>query len=63
MSRLRELQERLTAHLRDPDKHPGPDDVEDRAARAAGFDGASRIGSYLRSLILRHNDTLGTPVR
>jgi hypothetical protein len=40
-----------------------PDDVEDRAARAAGFDGASRIGSYLRSLILRHNDTLGTPIR
>lgn len=30
MSQLRELQERLTAHLRDPDRHAGPDDVEDR---------------------------------
>jgi hypothetical protein len=40
-----------------------PEELEDRAARAAGFEGSSRIGTYLRSLISRHNDTLGTPVR
>jgi len=28
--RLRTLQERFTAHLRDPERHPAPEDVEDR---------------------------------
>ena len=31
---------------------------EDEAARKAGFESAGKIGFYLRSLILRHNDTL-----
>ena len=31
---------------------------EDRAAKTAGFEGADRIGSYLRRLILYHRDTL-----
>jgi len=35
-----------------------PSDAEDRAAKAAGFQGADRIGSYLRQLILYHRDTL-----
>ena len=38
-------------------------DQEEIAAKAAGFRGAGYIGSYLRSLILRHNDTLAVPVR
>jgi hypothetical protein len=33
------------------------------AARAAGFESATDIGPYLRSLILEHHDTLATPVR
>jgi len=40
-----------------------PEDRAETAALAAGFEGADRIGIYLRSLIARHNDTLGTPVR
>lgn len=40
-----------------------PDDRAEAAALAAGFEGADRIGTYLRTLIARHNDTLGTPVR
>lgn len=39
-----------------------PDEAEDRAAREAGFEAANRIGTYLRSLMLRHNDTLAGPV-
>ena len=35
-----------------------PADAEDRAAKAAGFEGADRIGSYMRRLILYHRDTL-----
>jgi hypothetical protein len=31
---------------------------EERAALEAGFEGADRIGSYMRSLILYHRDTL-----
>ncbi len=31
---------------------------EERAAKVAGFEGADRIGSYLRRLILYHRDTL-----
>jgi hypothetical protein len=36
---------------------------QDEAARVAGFDGGDRIGSYLRSLLDYHNDTLAVPVR
>jgi hypothetical protein len=35
-----------------------PVEVEDRAAKAAGFQGADQIGSYLRRFILYHRDTL-----
>jgi hypothetical protein len=35
----------------------------ERAARAAGFQGAERIGSYMRSLIAYHRDTLLTAIR
>ncbi|MCJ7630217.1 MAG: hypothetical protein MUO50_17730 [Longimicrobiales bacterium] len=40
-----------------------PDEAEDRAAKAAGFEGADRIGSYLRQLILYHRDTLCVAIR
>jgi hypothetical protein len=36
---------------------------EELAARAAGFEGADRIGNYLRSLILYHHDTLAVAIR
>lgn len=36
---------------------------QDRAAKAAGFEASNRIGTYLRSLMLRHNDTLAGAVR
>ncbi len=36
---------------------------QEAAARAAGFESAGTIGTYLRSLIQRHNDTLARPVR
>jgi len=39
------------------------EEVEERAARAAGFEGAGSIGSYLRSLIAAHHDTLAVAVR
>lgn len=35
-----------------------PSELQDRAAVAAGFEGADRIGSYMRRLILYHRDTL-----
>jgi hypothetical protein len=35
-----------------------PAEVEEEAARAAGFEGADRIGSFLRRFILYHRDTL-----
>jgi hypothetical protein len=35
-----------------------PSNVQDRAARAAGFQGAGQIGSHLRRFILYHRDTL-----
>jgi hypothetical protein len=35
----------------------------ERAALAAGFQGADRIGSYMRSLISYHRDTLATAIR
>jgi hypothetical protein len=36
---------------------------EEMAARTAGFEGADRIGSYMRSLILYHHDTLAVAIR
>lgn len=35
---------------------------EDAAAKEAGFDGVNYIGSYLRSLLLHHHDTLANKV-
>ena len=35
----------------------------ERAAKAAGFDGAATIGTYLRTLIRSHHDTLAGPIR
>ncbi|MBO6524097.1 MAG: hypothetical protein JJ971_09735 [Balneolaceae bacterium] len=35
---------------------------EDEAAKKAGFDGVNYIGSYLRSLLLHHHDTLANKV-
>ena len=40
-----------------------PADMEERAAVAAGFESSSTIGTYLRSLIVRHHDTLATAIR
>jgi hypothetical protein len=40
-----------------------PPEKDEAAARAAGFDGRSSIGPYLRALILDHHDTLATLVR
>ena len=39
-----------------------PEDREEAAANAAGFEGASRIGTYLRTLISSHHDTLAVAV-
>lgn len=39
-----------------------PAQVEDRAAEAAGFASSSTIGTYLRSLIASHHDTLATRI-
>ena len=35
-----------------------PADLEDRAAKEAGFEGADQIGAFLRRFILYHRDTL-----
>lgn len=40
-----------------------PPAEQDRAARAAGFEGADHVGVYMRSLILYHRDTLAVAVR
>lgn len=40
-----------------------PAEKEEAAARRAGFEGANRIGTYLRTLIARHNDTLAVAIR
>ncbi|MEP1780542.1 hypothetical protein [Reichenbachiella sp.] len=37
-------------------------EVEDQAAKDAGFEGVNFIGSYLRSLLLEHHDTLAKKV-
>ncbi|MCH6548055.1 MAG: hypothetical protein IH798_06370 [Gemmatimonadetes bacterium] len=39
-----------------------PADLQQEAAVAAGFEGADKIGTYLRELISRHNDTLAGKV-
>ena len=36
---------------------------QEAAAKAAGFEGASRIGPYLRTLIREHHDTLASAVK
>lgn len=36
---------------------------EDQAAKDAGFKGINYIGSYLRTLLLKHNDTLANKVK
>ena len=44
----------------------GPDvpfEIEEKAARDAGFEGVNYIGSYLRSLISSHHDTLAKKVK
>ena len=38
------------------------DEEAERAALEAGFEGRAFIGSYLRSLLLRHHDTLGVEI-
>lgn len=38
-------------------------EVEDEAAKAAGFEGVNYIGSYLRSLLLEHHDTFAGKVK
>ncbi|MGH7452473.1 MAG: hypothetical protein ACRENG_14090 [bacterium] len=40
-----------------------PDEKEEQAARAAGFEGADKIGTYLRTLIQLHHDTLAVTVK
>ena len=40
-----------------------PQERQQAAALAAGFEAADRIGTYLRTLIQRHNDTLARAVR
>ncbi len=40
-----------------------PEERRDAAARIAGFEGVDRIGTYLRTLIDSHHDTLGTAIR
>jgi hypothetical protein len=36
---------------------------QEAAAKTAGFDGADRIGTYLRSLMAEHHDTLAVPIK
>lgn len=40
-----------------------PKEAAARAAKAAGFADVDQIGSYLRSLLLDHHDSLLTPIR
>ena len=40
-----------------------PAEEQEKAAKKAGFEGANKIGSYLRELILEHHDTLAGAVR
>ncbi len=50
---------------KDMHDYAGPEVVfedEDKAAKDAGFEGVNYIGSYLRSLLLKHHDTLAGKV-
>jgi len=40
-----------------------PQEVNDAAAKKAGFANADAIGPYMRTLIGLHHDTIGTPVK
>jgi hypothetical protein len=40
-----------------------PQEVNEAAAKKAGFENSDAIGPYMRSLISLHHDTIGTPVR
>ncbi len=40
-----------------------PDELQELAAKKAGFEGADRIGTYLRTLMQSHHDTLARAVR
>lgn len=40
-----------------------PESAQEAAARVAGFEGASRIGPYLRTLISQHHDTLAVAIK
>jgi hypothetical protein len=40
-----------------------PTDVQDEAAKAAGFDSSATIGSYMRTLIQMHRDTLAVAIQ
>jgi hypothetical protein len=40
-----------------------PEKQQEAAAREAGFQGAARIGPYLRTLISDHHDTLGVAIK
>ena len=40
-----------------------PESAQETAAKAAGFESASRIGPYLRTLIRQHHDTLAVAVK
>ena len=40
-----------------------PEAAQEAAARSAGFEGASRIGPYLRTLISSHHDTLAVGIK
>jgi hypothetical protein len=40
-----------------------PEADQEAAAKAAGFESASRIGAYLRRFISQHHDTLAVPVK
>ena len=40
-----------------------PEAAQEAAAKAAGFEGASRIGPYMRTLIASHHDTLAVAVK
>ncbi|UCF39764.1 MAG: hypothetical protein JSW43_08440 [Gemmatimonadota bacterium] len=49
------------AHYAEGDAVPAEE--ADAAARAAGFEAADRIGTYLRTLMSSHHDTIGRIVR
>lgn len=40
-----------------------PEEMEEKAARLAGFAGANKIGFYLRTLMAQHHDTLAVSIK